>query len=140
MRVGAIVAEPGVSDRERWGTACGPEMYPFVRHLGGVSLFEFNNFNPKIYAETYSLSMWQAFVPYIEKWGESLWLEIDIGQLGPSFVPGHDLLARWKEEKCHSRKIMPLIEAASLAPVPVSAIQRKLISSRESPALTAWAQ
>lgn len=36
-----LKAEPALSDQNRWKTSRGPEFYPFVRTIGGVSLFDF---------------------------------------------------------------------------------------------------
>src|SRR5258708_6756663 len=47
---GTILPEPDISEHGRWGTAAGPEGYPYVRSIGGVSLFDFRGFE----AESYS--------------------------------------------------------------------------------------
>ena len=46
---GALLPEPDLPNAERWFTGSGPKHYPYVRHLGGVSLFEFAGFDPKLY-------------------------------------------------------------------------------------------
>src|ERR1035438_4494083 len=46
LSTGAILPEPDILDSERWANA-GPEHYPYVRTLGGVSLFDFDGFNPR---------------------------------------------------------------------------------------------
>ena len=43
----AIVPEPNIPDSERWGTSKGIKYFPFVRVIGGVSLFDFTAFDPK---------------------------------------------------------------------------------------------
>jgi len=53
---GKIVAEPDISNRERWSTACGSRLYPYVRTLGGMSLFDCNAFDPAAYARRYPVS------------------------------------------------------------------------------------
>jgi len=55
---GFILPSPPVPDDERWGTIQGPDYYPYVRLLGGVSLFDFNGFDPDSYGEKYPLSTW----------------------------------------------------------------------------------
>jgi hypothetical protein len=45
LRSSAILPEPEIPDRERWSTSRGSELYPYVRTLGGVSLFDFRKFN-----------------------------------------------------------------------------------------------
>ena len=43
---GAILPEPNIPDCERWCTGGGSEHYPYARSLGGVSLFDFDLFDP----------------------------------------------------------------------------------------------
>ena len=43
---GAILLEPPIPNDERWGVGLGPDHYPFVRSIGGVSLFDFRDFDP----------------------------------------------------------------------------------------------
>src|SRR5438128_1622189 len=72
---GALLPEPEIPDSERWGTLQGPTFYPYVRTLGGVSLFDFGGFDPDIYREKYPMSSWFNFVPYRREWGCSVWIE-----------------------------------------------------------------
>ncbi len=51
IECGFLLPEPEIDDSERWKTANGSENYPFVRKLGGVSLFEFSEFNPDEYSK-----------------------------------------------------------------------------------------
>ena len=44
LESGAILPEPDIPKAERWGTAGGPEGYPYVRSIGAVSLFDFRSF------------------------------------------------------------------------------------------------
>src|SRR5882672_4084889 len=44
LKTGAILPEPVIPDADRWATSRGREHYPYVRMLGGVSLFDFNQF------------------------------------------------------------------------------------------------
>ncbi len=48
---GAILPNPKMPERDRWCTSLGPDHYPYVRTLDGVSLFDFDKFD----AETYSI-------------------------------------------------------------------------------------
>ena len=41
LECGAILPEPDISERERWGTAAGSEGHSYTRSIGGVSLFDF---------------------------------------------------------------------------------------------------
>ena len=42
---GLILVYPDIPDTERWCTRGGEEHYPFVRHLEGISLFDFKDFH-----------------------------------------------------------------------------------------------
>ena len=91
LQSGAILPEPDIPDKDRWKTAAGPEHYPYVRILGGVSLFDFRDFQPESYTERYSLSSWHEFVPYQESCGRAVWIEIHRHKLASQFVSGADL-------------------------------------------------
>ena len=41
---GKILPNPNLPESERWGTRIGSVGYPYVRHLDGVSLFDFEAF------------------------------------------------------------------------------------------------
>lgn len=120
LESGGILPEPGLPDSERWSTNAGPEWYPYVRTLGGVSLFDLHGFEPDSYRERCPLSTWTEFVPYREDWKASVWIEIDVSLLGRNFVAGRDLLDRWKAANVGNR-IMPEIEAAHLGPIATAA-------------------
>lgn len=117
---GGILPEPDLPDSERWYTKLGPERYPYVHTLGGVSLFDLHGFEPDIYRERYPFSTWTEFVPYREVWKASVWIEIDVCLLGRNFVAGRDLLDRWKTAKV-GNGIMPEIEAAHIGSIPTAA-------------------
>jgi hypothetical protein len=63
LATGAILPEPNIPDSKRWCTGGGSEHYPYVRTLGGVSLFDFDQFDPGIYGERCPSSTWAYFVP-----------------------------------------------------------------------------
>jgi hypothetical protein len=126
VRCAAILPEPDIKDSDRWSTSLGSEYYPYVRTLGGVSLFDFRDFDPEHYSEVYPNSMWREFVPYRPAWGEAVWIEIDVSLLGDAFISGPALLARWKADTVGNR-IMPQIEAAHLGPLPRSAFKEVLL-------------
>jgi hypothetical protein len=126
LRSGAILPEPNIPDSDRWKTSGGRELYPFVRFIGGVSLFDFHQFEPESYQAAYPLSNWHEFVPYRKDWSGAVWIEIDRLQLLPEFVSGDDLLQRWKLEKAYRHSLMPRIEAAYLGPLSKSTFARAL--------------
>ena len=124
LDAGGILPDPLIPDLDRWGTAGGPVLYPFVRSIGAVSVFYFSSFDESIYNEKYPNSMWQTFVPCFHKWDESIWIELDRSAINNSFVGGPALLERWKQQNELGRKIMPIIEAAHIGRVPISAFRR----------------
>jgi hypothetical protein len=128
---GAILPNPNLPDSERWKTSGGKDTYSYVRILGGVSLFDFDQFEPDTYSEKCPTSSWYNFVPWRTSWGSSVWIEIDRHQMRPpSFISGPDLLAKWKSENAY-RSIMPYIEAAYLGPVPITMFKRAFLASPE---------
>jgi len=111
-------------DSERWSTGDGPRHYPFVRSIGGVSLFDFTQFEPNSYSERYPASQWRPFVPYPRGADSAIWIEIDRRQIATQFISGSELIARWKSEKAYGHRIMPYIEAAHLGAAPQWAFKR----------------
>ncbi len=130
LELGAILPEPDIPEGERWGTAVGPEGYPYVRSIGGVSLFDFRGFEAESYSEEYPTSSWGTFVPCLDSWDSAIWIEIDHECLGPAFISGVELLTRRKAEGSF-RRIMPLIEAAHIGPLPCLAFKRYFSVRRE---------
>lgn len=117
---GAIVPEPAaLPEKDRWGTSQGREGWPFVRTLGGVSLFDFDGFDEDEYSKRCPISNWQEFVPFRERWGRSVWIKIDRAKLGTQFISGVDLLRRWKDSGAYRHRLMPLIEAANIGALSV---------------------
>jgi hypothetical protein len=127
----AILPEPDISQRERWGTAIGPEGYAYVRSIGGISLFDFRGFESENYSKQYPCSSWETFVPCFSEWDSGVWIEIDHESLGSAFIGGGELLARWKAEASF-RRIMPLIEAAHVGLLPCRAFKRAFSVRRKS--------
>lgn len=129
---GAILPEPGISEHERWGTAGGPEGYPYVRSIGGVSLFDFREFEAESYSVEYRASSWEYFVPCDLSWDSAVWIEIDYESLGSAFISGIELLTR-RETEGSCRRIMPQIEAAHIGPLPCRAFRRAFSARGETP-------
>ena len=131
LTTGAILPEPDIPDRDRWKTSQGKDFYPFVRTLGGVSLFDFGDFDPESYAEQNPMSSWCSFVPYRKDWGLSAWIEIDRELVAPEFISGTNLVAKWKSAGAYRHTIMPYIEAAYLGPLPKTAFERAFLVCKE---------
>ncbi|CAG35140.1 hypothetical protein [Desulfotalea psychrophila] len=116
---GAILRCPPIADSERWATSQGREHWPLVRYLGGISLFNFNDFDPELYTQTYPMSSWRSFVPSCHRFTESIWIEIDKEAIIDSLLFEKDLKQRVAERNlwCHNR--MPLIEIACLCDIDI---------------------
>ena len=125
----AILPEPDIPESDRWKTSMGPEYYPYVRKLGGVSLFDFNNFDQKNYSEKHRLCTWREFVPFQSAWGSAIWIEIDREAVKDYLISGCELLVRWKQEEAYHHTIMPYIEAAHIGMIPSASFSRDLLVS-----------
>ena len=133
LESGAISPEPNIPDSKRWCTGGGAEHYPFTRSLGGVSLFDFERFDPDGYSRRCPASCWAYFVPYHSAWRRAVWIEIDRTQVeAPFFMSGHELLAKWKADGAFGRNIMPEIEAAFLGPLSQAAFKRAFLVCEEN--------
>ena len=124
LECGALLPEPDIPDHERWKASRGKEFFSYVRFIGGVSLFDFAEFEPDSYSDSYPASMWTTFVPYDGRWKGAVWIQIDRSAIFGSFIAGLDLLRNWKQENAHRHTIMPKIEAAHIGPLPRAAFSR----------------
>ena len=102
---GAILPEPEMPDSARWGTAQGLDFYPYVRFLGGVSLFDYSDFDEEKYEKSFQLSNWHSFVPQNDLEGNKVWLEIDRSHVSASLITGKAVLQRWKKESAYKHKV-----------------------------------
>jgi hypothetical protein len=124
----AILFEPpGNPNPDGWRTISGEPYCSYARKLGGISLFDFDGFEPDSYGEKYPMSSWQTFVPYQANWGSAVWIEIDREQIAGLLISGADLAAKWKAEEAFRHTIMPYIEAACLGPIPQAAFKRAFL-------------
>jgi len=129
IKTGSILPEPDPQFGSRWRPMGDGDHRPYVRTLGGVSLFDFEQFEPETYSEKYPSSSWMTFVPAVDS--SAVWIEIDRAKVGGNFISGSDLLARWKTEKAYGHGIMPLIEAAHLGPLPRAFFKRAFLVCKE---------
>ena len=123
-----LKSEPDVPDSERWKASRGPTYYSFVRKIGGVSLFDFTNFDPEAYSRSHPMSTWLTFVPNRPDWGGAAWIEIDRHAIAERFVSADDLVRRWDDGAHYQHTIMPRIECACIGDVPVSAFRSAFIT------------
>ena len=124
LKTCSILPNPQIPDSERWSTECGPNFYPYVRSIGGVSIFDFTEFDEFIYSEKYPMSSWRIFVPCFDKWDTAIWIELNLEIIKKDFIDGSTLLELWKQQEAYRRKIMPKIEAAHVGPIHVNAFRR----------------
>jgi len=97
-RDGRIVANPYIPDTERWKTNGGPDYFPYVRHIGGISLFDFHAFDPIAYSAACPMSSWQTFVPVHDGWYAAVWLKIDTTRVDGRYISARDLAMCQQEE------------------------------------------
>lgn len=130
----AILPEPPtIIDSERWKTNKGAELYPYVRVIGGVSLFDFRNFDENKYSEEYPFSSWRTFVPRVRKWDKVVWIGIDTEAVKNNLIFGHELVKRWKQQEAYKHTIMPIIEIAHIGAVPTTSFSTVLAYSKDKP-------
>lgn len=115
---GCIKANPDIPDNERWGTSLGEKHFPFVRSLGGVSVFDFRNFDV-------DTTDWAAFVPCRSDWKSAVWIEIDISMLGNNFISGQSIRELWHKMDS-TRKFITKIEGAVIGSISKSAFKKVL--------------
>lgn len=128
VAAGSLLVEPSIDNAERWKTSRGPDYYPFVRTIGGISLFDFANFDADLYDQTHPMSSWRSFVPYLQEWRGAVWIEIDREAISDSFISADEIVRRWDEGGHHRHTVMPRIEAAHIGDLPVSACQSAFLN------------
>jgi hypothetical protein len=127
LELGSILPVPDPPNPDGWRTMDGEPYRSYAHTLNGVSLFDFDQFDPESYSQKYPICDWRTFVPYREKWGSAVWIEIDRERIAPNLISPADVIARWNSEGMHRHGIMPSIEAVHVGPVPRSAFVRAFI-------------
>jgi hypothetical protein len=127
LRAGEILPEPDIPEAERWSTFDGPKHYPYVRSIGGVSLFDFSHFDADAYSARFPASQWRAFIPYPRGAVSAIWIEIDSQYVAGQLISGSELIAKWTSEEAYGHRIMPHIEAAHVGAVPLKAFRRAFL-------------
>jgi len=117
---GSISPNPNIPDSERWCTGNGEKNYPYVRHINGVSLFDFIGFNPEEYRKKYPISSWSTFVPKNRKFDDTVWIEINREKIKKNFIGGAELLHKWRNDEYLGHNIMPIIECAYLGELEIN--------------------
>lgn len=96
----------------------GREFYPYVRTLGGISLFDFNDFDPESHGERRPISSWRTFIPFRSDWGCSVRIEKDREQFARHVISAPEPVAKWELDQADRCTIMPYIDAAHLGLLP----------------------
>ncbi|HMK30913.1 MAG TPA: hypothetical protein VK473_14615 [Terriglobales bacterium] len=125
---GAILPDPGFSN---WKATGGEDCCPYARKLGGISLFDFEQFDPESYQQKYPLSSWDTFVPCLEKWSSAVWIEIDREKVEPNLISRFNLVDKWKSDEAYKHNFMPEIEAVHLGALPRTAFKRAFLVCKE---------
>ena len=132
VELGAILPiHPDNPNPDGWKTPSGDPYRSYAHTLGAVSLFDFDQFDPEAYREKCPLSTWETFVPFREKWGSSVWIEIDREKVAPKFISGPELIRRNHADGAYRYSIMPYIEAAHVGPLPKFAFLRAFIVGKD---------
>jgi hypothetical protein len=127
QELGAILPIPENPNPDGWKTMGGDPYRPYAHTLNGVSLLDFDQFDPETYAAKCPMSDWHTFVPYREKWGSAVWIEINREQVATALISGADVVTRWNSDKAYRHNFMPYIEAVHVGPLPRSAFVRAFI-------------
>jgi hypothetical protein len=132
LELGAIFPiHPDNPNPDGWKTMGGEPYRSYAHTLGGVSLFDFDKFDPETYAMKCPLSSWYTFVPYQEKWGSAVWIEIDRDQVARNLISGADVVKRWNADKAYAHNFMPYIEAIHVGPLPRAAFIRAFVVGKD---------
>jgi hypothetical protein len=127
LESGSILPAREAGNPDGWKSVGGEDCCPYAEKLGGLSLFDFVGFDPERYSRDYPLSSWREFVPYREKWGSAVWIEIDRKLIAPQFISGPNLVTKWNADKAYRHNFMPYIEAVHLGPLPRGAFKRAFL-------------
>jgi hypothetical protein len=131
LETGSILPIPDPPNPDGWKTMDGEPYRSYAHTLGGVSLFDFDHFDPESYAAKCPMSDWHTFVPYREKWGSAVWIEIDRDRVSPNLISGADVVTRWNSDKAYRHNFMPYIEAVHVGPLPRASFVRAFIVGKD---------
>jgi hypothetical protein len=132
LELGAILPiHPDNPNPDGWKTLSGEPYRSYAHTLGAVSLFDFDQFDPEVYRQKCQSSSWDEYVPFREKWGSAVWIEIDREKVAPQLISGPELLRRNHAEGAQRYSIMPYIEAAHVGPLPRSAFARAFVVGKD---------
>jgi hypothetical protein len=139
LELGAILPIPENPNPDRWRTIDGEPYRSYAHTLNGVSLFDFDEFDPESYGTKCPMSSWYTFVPYREDWGSSVWIEIARDRVASQLISAADVVTRWNADKAYGHNFMPYIEAIYVGPLPRAAFARAFIVGKSESGIRALA-
>ena len=116
IKTGFILTDPPLKDSERHTSIDGPKSNPYVRQLGGISLFDFVCFDPVSYEKEFPCSTWYSFVPCYHRFDECVWIEINKDKVKENLILADDLRDMADREKNYGLR-MPKIEVACMVDI-----------------------
>ena len=127
---GAIQVEPDIPERSRYGGRSGPAKRPYVRHIGGVSLFDFRKYDLKRFDQEFpsNTGTIRYYVPFYRREHDSVWIQIDPVQAGKSLLSPAELNRRRDVDGERSRLLIPRIEACHIGDIPKDRFLRVLFA------------
>jgi hypothetical protein len=135
---GAILPiHPDNPNPDGWKTMSGDPYRTYAHTLNAVSLFDLAGFDLEDYKRKYPACSWDTYIPFREKWGSAVWIEIDREKVAPQLISGLQLLKRNHAEGAYRFSIMPEIEAAHIGPLPKSAFVRAFIVGKNESGIRA---
>ena len=132
LETGSILPIPEKPNPDGWRTMSGEPYRSYAHTLNGVSLFDFDEFDPESYATKCPMSSWYTFVPYQENWGAAVWIEVNRKRIAPNLISAADVVTRWNADKAYEHNFMPYIEAIHVGPIPRAAFLRAFVVGKNS--------
>jgi hypothetical protein len=123
---GAILPDPGFSN---WRAIGGGDCCSYARKLKGVSLFDFDQFDPDTYEKRCPSCSWYTFVPCC--WDRAVWIEIDREKVALDLISASEVARRHEVENAHRHNYMPYIEAIHQGDLPRAAFRRAFLVCKE---------
>lgn len=127
LELGSILPIPEVPNPDGWRTMSGEPYRSYAHTLNGISLFDFDGFDPESYATKWPMSSWYEFVPFREQWGSAVWIELDRIRVAANLISAADVVTRWNADKAYKHNFMPYIEAIHVGPIARAAFVRAFI-------------
>ena len=124
-KAGKILVEPDLPKGSRWKDQC-ESYYPYVRKIGGVSLFFLRDFDPDEYSKACPMSSWYEFIPFQPNLGTSVWIQMKTERLNGKIALPAELSERQDREEAWRHTLMPRIEAAHIGDISVDDCARAI--------------